>query len=155
MYKDIFTLYSYRYYKLWYIFNMWGQVSNCMINWLNIKSILNFALWRLEHVWSTIMPIMPADNRSLLMYNEFYTKAKIMIWVIFNFTNQKHKFKSPLQILRNVLRKFIVVTNKMSRKQLESTTTRTDVRDWTYSIAFSEYWWRLRTHTLAMEPHAR
>ena len=134
---------------------MRGQVSNCMINWLNIKSILNFALWRLEHVWSTLMTIMHADNRSLLMYNEFYTKTKIIIWVIFNFTNQKRKFKSPLQILRNVLRKFIVVTNKMSRKQLESTTTGTDVRDWTDSIAFSKYRWRPRTHSLAMEPYAK
>ncbi|ESR41969.1 hypothetical protein CICLE_v10013210mg [Citrus x clementina] len=91
----------------------------------------------------------------MVMYNSFYTKTKTMIWVIFMFTNRKRIFKSPLKSLRNALRKFVTVTNKMLGKQLESTTIGTDVRVLTNLMSVNKYRRQPRTPLLAIEPRAK
>ena len=65
-----------------------------------------------------LCPMGPLGNNiSMLVFNVFCTKLKIMICLIFNFTNQKIKLISQSQHLRNALSEFIAVTNKMSGKQ--------------------------------------
>lgn len=87
----------------------------------------------------------------MLVFNEFYIKLKTIICLIFNFTNRKSKFISPLQLLTE----FLVVMNNMSGKKSEPSLTGADVRVQTDSRAMSEYRRQRRTHPLAMERHAR
>ena len=87
----------------------------------------------------------------MLVFNGFLYQIKNND--LFNF--YLYKSGKQIHITINTLSEFVVVTNKMSGKQSESSLTGTDVRVQTDSTALGKHRRRPRTHPLAMDPHAR